>query len=64
MHLETITLETWADLNDRMDIRHRHDDGTTLTVTGHHPELGAVVIVQTIDGVALVSEVPVSALSH
>lgn len=58
MHTANITLEDWSDLAERMTVISRHDSGPALTIVGDHPELGAVVIVQSIDRVVLISELP------
>jgi hypothetical protein len=61
MDMVSITIETWADINDRLMVTHRHDNGAVFTTLGTHPDLGDVVIVQSIDGVALASQLQLRA---
>jgi hypothetical protein len=61
MHTLIITLETWSDINDQLAVTHRHDTGAVFTTIGTHPDLGDVVIIQSIDGVARVSQLPLGA---
>lgn len=57
-----INLETYCDIHEDMLIASATDTGSFLTITGEHPTLGHVVIVQGImsTDVLLISEFPAS----
>lgn len=56
MHTCQITLQHFADVLELTSVTSRQDDGMFMTTTGHHPELGAVTLVQGFTLNTLVSE--------
>jgi hypothetical protein len=52
----TITPAEFADINDHLAVTSCTDDGALMTTTGKHPDLGAVVIVQGIPALTMISE--------
>lgn len=62
MHTTMTDLQTFANVLERADITSRTDDGAFLTVTGRHPILGCVAMVQGFTNASIVSETPLDVL--
>ncbi|MBM1172851.1 hypothetical protein [Microvirga arabica] len=58
MQTTTITIEELADILKNMPDAHLVDGGSFMSTTGYHWSYGFMVIIQTIDEIILVSEVP------
>lgn len=60
MHQAAITLEDFCDLRDSgLEVQGRVDTGPILTITGTHPDLGSLVVVQDINpGLIMLSTLP------
>ena len=54
---EAITLDRFADLFERMEVRSRADTGLVLAVSGWHPDHGECVLLQHFtEGAYLIAE--------
>lgn len=51
-------METWADIHDELEFPVYGEVGPASIVTGEHPEFGAIIMVQTMEGATLISELP------
>ena len=60
MHHATITMEELAQLEVDLEVRDKCDLGGVLSITGRHPDVGAVVGVQDGTRVFLLSERPLA----
>lgn len=46
MHQHAITVEQFADINEKMEVFGRVEDGPVLTTIGKHPSLGSCIVLQ------------------
>lgn len=60
MNVREIDLQTWANVFENSVIASQHDDVALLVTRGRHPDLGAIVGVQRVDGMTLISEHPIN----
>ncbi|MEH3117418.1 MAG: hypothetical protein PGN25_07370 [Methylorubrum populi] len=58
MHGRTITMEAWAEVYAELELPSFGTVGTAAITSGEHPHLGAVIAVQTLDGIHIISDLP------
>lgn len=51
-------MQTWADINEDLEFPVYGEVGPASITTGEHPELGSVIVIHTLEGVQLISELP------
>ena len=62
MHHHVITMEQFEDINQKMEVFGRVDQGPVLTTIGKHPSLGScIVLCDSTDDLVLLSEIPFAA---
>jgi hypothetical protein len=59
MHQHAITAEQFADINEKMEVFGRVEEGPVLTTIGKHPSLGSCIVLhEPARDLVLLSEIP------